>query len=137
MAPRGSTAIWGWPDGIWPRFSLRALLLAASLAAVSPCVANDPGPQPPSSPPVAPAAAEVGAEFAATDAGGTVPGAGPAATGIPEQTARATPGRGERKDMTIFFSIGAILNVLLLGVFLTWAIGQRRKAKNRSLSTDV
>lgn len=36
---------------------------------------------------------------------------------------------GEKKDLTSFFLIGFIVNILLIGAFLFWAVGQWRKTK--------
>ncbi|GMQ89410.1 MAG: hypothetical protein BMS9Abin09_0890 [Gammaproteobacteria bacterium] len=36
---------------------------------------------------------------------------------------------GGREDLTVFFTIGVIANVLLVTVFLVWAVGQWRKKK--------
>lgn len=34
-----------------------------------------------------------------------------------------------REDLTVFFTIGVIVDVLLVTVFLVWAVGQWRKTK--------
>ncbi len=36
---------------------------------------------------------------------------------------------GGREDLTTFFSIGVVIDVLLLTAFLIWAVGQWRKTK--------
>lgn len=36
---------------------------------------------------------------------------------------------GDQKDLTAFFVIGFIINILLIGAFLFWAAGQWRKTK--------
>ncbi len=36
---------------------------------------------------------------------------------------------GGRDDLTTFFSIGVVIDVLLLTAFLIWAVGQWRKTK--------
>jgi len=54
-----------------------------------------------------------------------------------ESTVATSPGpgttttvaRGEREDLTVFFSIGIVIDVILLTAFLVWAVGQWRKAK--------
>jgi hypothetical protein len=34
-----------------------------------------------------------------------------------------------REDLTVFFSIGVVVDVLLVTAFLVWAVGQWRKKK--------
>jgi len=34
-----------------------------------------------------------------------------------------------REDLTVFFSIGVVIDVLLMTAFLVWAVGQWRKKK--------
>ncbi len=36
---------------------------------------------------------------------------------------------GGREDLTVFFAIGVIVDVLLVTAFLIWAVGQWRKTK--------
>ena len=43
--------------------------------------------------------------------------------------ARGDAGGGEPKDLTAFFAIGFIINILLICAFIYWAVGQWRKAK--------
>jgi hypothetical protein len=56
-----------------------------------------------------------------------IPGAQPAGTGT-DGVAHSTG----RKDLTVFFSIGVIVDILLVTAFLVWAVGQWSKSKNRS-----
>jgi len=59
------------------------------------------------------------------------------ATNIPESIS-ANPGKKDtatddgRKDLTVFFSIGVIADILLVAAFLIWAVRQWSKTKNRS-----
>jgi len=53
-----------------------------------------------------------------------IPGAMPAATG-----GGSAAGNAGRKDLTVFFSIGVIVNILLVTVFLVWAVGQWSRSK--------
>lgn len=39
---------------------------------------------------------------------------------------------GGKKDLTVFFSIGVIVDILLVTAFVVWAVGQWSKSKNRS-----
>jgi len=41
----------------------------------------------------------------------------------------STVANGEREDLTVFFAIGVIVDVLLVTAFLAWAVGQWRKKK--------
>jgi len=56
------------------------------------------------------------------------------ATNIPESIS-ANPGTkraatsDNRKDLTVFFSIGVIVDILLVTAFLVWAVGQWSKSK--------
>jgi hypothetical protein len=101
------------------RHALLALLLTLPLAGESPYAA---------SPPVAhgSATATAGTNRAGTGGGVGRPAAGAAVT-LP--AAQETPGSDGRRDMTAFFTIGAIVDVLLVAAFLVWAVGQWRKAK--------
>lgn len=59
------------------------------------------------------------------------------ATNIPESMSanaakKDTAANGRRKDLTVFFSIGVIVDILLVAAFLIWAVGQWSKTKNRS-----
>ena len=47
----------------------------------------------------------------------------------PLSGARGDAGGGEQKDLTAFFVIGFIINILLIGAFMFWAVGQWRKTK--------
>ena len=51
--------------------------------------------------------------------------------GIPGSTAVAeeTIINDSRTDLTVFFSIGIVVDVLLVTAFLVWAVGQWRKKK--------
>jgi hypothetical protein len=76
----------------------------------------------PSDPPQSPAP---GHSALAAETGGTgtsLPGS-PAATG-----AKAALNDG-REDLTVFFTIGVIIDVLLVATFLVWAAGQWRKTR--------
>jgi len=54
-----------------------------------------------------------------------------AETGVPEPVpaAQVTAVQGGREDLTVFFTIGVIVDVFLVGAFLLWAVGQWRKSK--------
>ena len=59
------------------------------------------------------------------------------ATNIPESISgnsgkKDTTPSDDRKDLTVFFSIGVIVDILLIAAFLIWAAGQWSKTKNRS-----
>jgi len=41
----------------------------------------------------------------------------------------AAAAAGGREDLSVFFSIGVVVDVLLVTVFLVWAVGQWRKTK--------
>ncbi len=76
----------------------------------------------PSDPPQSPAP---GHSALAAETGRT----SPSLPGSPAATdAKAALDDG-RKDLTIFFTIGVILDVLLVAAFLLWAAGQWRKTK--------
>ncbi len=47
----------------------------------------------------------------------------------PGSSAEGVAVNDQREDLTVFFSIGVIVDVLLVAAFLTWAIGQWRKTK--------
>ncbi len=54
-----------------------------------------------------------------------------AVTGIPEPApgAEAAAIHDGREDLTAFFTVGVIVDVLLVTAFLYWAVGQWRKTK--------
>ena len=54
-----------------------------------------------------------------------------AETRVPEPASAAEVAaiQGRREDLTVFFTIGVIVDVFLVGAFLLWAVGQWRKAK--------
>ena len=59
------------------------------------------------------------------------------ATNIPESMPansgkKGTASNDDRKDLTVFFSIGVIVDILLVTAFLIWAVRQWSKTKNRS-----
>ena len=59
------------------------------------------------------------------------------ATNIPESISgnsgkKDTTPNDDSKDLTVFFSIGVIVDILLVAAFLIWAAGQWSKTKNRS-----
>lgn len=69
--------------------------------------------------------------------GGAVAGVPGLATNIPESMPANAGKKGaatndDRKDLTVFFSIGVIADILLVAAFLIWAVGQWSKTKNRS-----
>ena len=69
--------------------------------------------------------------------GRTVTEAPGPATNIPESISgnsgkKDTTPSDDRKDLTVFFSIGVIVDILLVAAFLIWAAGQWSKTKNRS-----
>jgi len=63
------------------------------------------------------------AEIPAAGSGSTVSTSSDAGA---ETTAAAA---GGREDLSVFFSIGVVVDVLLVTVFLVWAVGQWRKTK--------
>jgi hypothetical protein len=72
---------------------------------------------------------EVTARTGGAIAGETEPDTVAAISISPAPAANATPVNGEREDLTMFFSIGVIVDVLLVTAFLIWAVGQWRKAR--------
>ncbi len=59
------------------------------------------------------------------------------ATNIPKSISgnsgkKGTATNDDRKDLTVFFFIGVIVDILLVTAFLIWAVGQWSKTKNRS-----
>jgi hypothetical protein len=75
------------------------------------------------------AAAGVGAGRAGAVAGAAEPPAGASVSASPDSlTAQATI-NGGREDLTVFFSIGMVVDVFLVMAFLAWAVGQWRKTK--------
>jgi hypothetical protein len=59
------------------------------------------------------------------------------ATNTPESISanagkKGTATNDDRKDLTVFFFIGVIVDILLVTAFLIWAVGQWSKTKNRS-----
>lgn len=75
------------------------------------------------------AVAEDGAENSGVVAG--VPGsaADVSASMSPDSGAGEAAVTDGRKDLTVFFSIGVVVDVLLVAAFLVWAVGQWRKTK--------
>jgi len=72
---------------------------------------------------------EAGAE---TDEGGariSGPASGLPLSMSPVSGAGVRPADDTRKNLTGFFVIGMIINVLLITLFLIWAVGQWRKTK--------
>jgi len=53
--------------------------------------------------------------------------AGPAGTDAPAAH-ELSPGDA-REDLTVFFSIGIVIDILLLTLFAVWAVGQWRKPR--------
>jgi len=75
--------------------------------------------------PPAVAVAENGRAAAAAAGPATdIPGAMPAGKGT-----GGVAGHAGRKDLTVFFSIGVIVDILLVTAFLIWAVGQWSKSK--------
>ena len=48
---------------------------------------------------------------------------------VPTSVARGDAVAGRPNDLTAFFAIGFIVNILLIGAFMYWAVGQWRKTK--------
>jgi len=74
---------------------------------------------------------------ALAESGRAAAGAPGPLTDIPEDMTAGTgnggaAGNAGRKDLTVFFSIGVIVDILLVTAFLVWAVGQWSKSKNRS-----
>ena len=72
---------------------------------------------------------EVVADNAATDAVVPGPVTGITASMEPASSAEGVEVEGGRGDLTVFFAIGMVINVLLVTAFLVWAVGQWRKKK--------
>jgi hypothetical protein len=71
---------------------------------------------------------------AGTENGGAIAGVPVSAADIPVSTSSGTSVEDaavndRSEDLTVFFSIGVIIDVLLVAAFLVWAIGQWRKTK--------
>lgn len=47
----------------------------------------------------------------------------------PNSGAEGTVVNDGREDLTVFFSVGVVVDVLLVTAFLVWAVGQWRKTK--------
>ncbi len=56
-------------------------------------------------------------------------GVGSPAAASPGSGAEITAVQGGREDLTVFFSIGLAIDVILVTAFLVWAVGQWRKTK--------
>ncbi|GEM_PF-3174808 len=50
-------------------------------------------------------------------------------TGIPGAAEEGAAVNHGREDLTAFFTIGVVIDVLLVVAFLVWAVGQWRKQK--------
>jgi hypothetical protein len=72
------------------------------------------------------AGADTVAQPAAAQHGETGDTAAPGRAAAQEETATRTEGR---RDLTVFFVIGGVLNVVMLTAFLVWAAGQWRRTK--------
>jgi hypothetical protein len=48
---------------------------------------------------------------------------------LPGLAVAGTVANDGREDLTVFFSIGLVIDVLLVTAFLVWAVGQWRKKK--------
>lgn len=70
-----------------------------------------------------------GAENAGVDT--AVPGSATdiSASIAPGSAAERVEVEDGRGDMTVFFAIGMVINVLMVTAFLVWAVGQWRKKK--------
>lgn len=102
--------------------ALLALPMVITLLWAPPGTANDPGRQP--APGTASAAAAADRVTAARQGSETGKPA------LQPSAAAAAAQRDDRKDLTVFFSIGAAVNVVMLTVFLVWAVRQWRKTKH-------
>ncbi len=70
--------------------------------------------------PVTPGSAEVDTRLQVTAAGPTVDNA-PATHELSAEDAR--------EDLTVFFAIGIVIDILLVAAFIVWAVGQWRKPR--------
>jgi len=111
------------------RLCLPVLALAFMLVWTVPGEANSPGAQQTAggSTTVAGAATSNGNAVAESAAAAT-----DAAVSRPDDQGAAGPaGKGGGKDLTVFFSIGVIVDILLVTAFLIWAVGQWTKSKKQ------
>ncbi len=65
----------------------------------------------------------------ALTATGSRTGSPATSTGTADSGTGSTAANGEREDLTVFFAIGVVVDVLLVTAFLAWAVGQWRKKK--------
>jgi len=108
------------------RLALFALPVLLALCWTSPGEADSPGlQQATGSPALAAETLTENSRSAAAAPGPAtdIPGALPAATGTGGAASKAG-----RKDLTVFFSIGVIVDILLVTAFLVWAVGQWSKS---------
>lgn len=116
------------PGIAWIRRALFTPLLVFTLAGAPLCEAGPSGLQASRSPAGSLTLAEGGAEVSSAVAMAAEADAGAAVSMLPVSGAEQAV-TDERKDLTMFFSIGVILDVLLVAAFLIWAVGQWRKAR--------
>jgi len=108
-----------------PRLALCTLPAVLALCWISAGEANSPGLQQATGSPamVAETMTESSRSAAAATGPATdIPGV-PAATGT-----GGAAGKAGHKDLTVFFSIGVIVDILLVMAFLVWAVGQWSKS---------
>ena len=116
--------------GQWIRFPLLAVLLVFSLSGAALSSANPVRVELPQIPHSSLTMAEVGAEIAGAVAGVPEPAAGAASVAVSSHSvAEQTAANSGREDLTVFFSIGVAVDVLLVAAFLMWAVGQWRRTK--------
>ena len=107
-------------DSHIPDSPLRALLMALMLACAAPSGAV-------ASPDLQVFMAGSPAPGEAVQSGAQTRDASPSASsGLPAGELEADAGR---EDLTAFFSIGIIVDVLLIAAFVIWAVGQWRKTR--------
>jgi len=70
-----------------------------------------------------------GAENAGLDIAGSGSTTAISASMAPGSVAEGVEVEDGRGDLTVFFAIGMIINVLMVTAFLVWAVGQWRKKK--------
>jgi len=117
------------PGSVRMRRALFALPLVSALAGVPPASANPDSLQASPPPRIPSMAAGTGAGIAGAVAGIPELAAGAPVAMSADTAAGEKPANGGREDLTVFFSIGVFVDLLLVTAFLVWAIGQWRKTR--------
>jgi hypothetical protein len=111
--------------------------LVFALAGMPPGAANATHMEPVKFPQHSLTVAEVGGEITGTVAGVPVPATGTIASASTASAALETQAGDGREDLTVFFSIGVIVDVLLVTAFLIWAVRQWRKTGKQEPNNNV